>query len=198
MNAYRKINAYAEAEEAYDYIAEENVSSSRVSSYAPDAGDSFEKAFYYDNGSEDKVGAKAEEKPISFYFAERKPESKKEKSESEDLRPSDTTLQFLDKENNPLEDYRAQSESDVSKKFKINTKAKVFIALYALVILTIFALIVLNTALLRSIDKTVAIKQTRIETLKEENNELVSTLNMVSADDMIAARAAQMGMVRAD
>ena len=142
MNAYKKINAYAEAEEAYDYSAEEAVSTSRGSSYAPDSGDSFERAFYYDDARAEKAENKPEEKPISYYFAEKKPEPKKAQEESEDLLPSDTTLQFLDKENNPLEDYRADTETDVAKKFKINTKAKVFIALYALVILTIFALIV--------------------------------------------------------
>ena len=198
MNAYKKINAYAEAEEAYDYSAEEKVSTSRGSSYAPDTGDSFERAFYYESRNEEQARPSVEEKPISFYLADKKPEPKKAETESEDLRPSATTLQFLDKENNPLEDYRAESEPNVTKKFKINTKAKVFIALYALVILTIFALIILNTALLRSIDNTVSVKQTRIEVLKDENAELRYTLSEVSADDMIAERAAQRGMVRAD
>lgn len=196
MNAYQKNNAYAEAEKAYDYSAEERVSRS-VSSYAPDAADSFEKTFYYE-AQREEAKSLGSGKPISYYLVDKKAEAENKYAEEEnaDLRPSVTTLQFLDKESDPYQDYRGEEETYVSKKFKVNTKAKVFIALYALVILTILALIFINTALLRSVDETVAERQAQIEVLRADNAQLTEVLNYVSADSVIEERAAEMGMIK--
>lgn len=196
MNAYKKNNAYAEAEQAYDYSVEERVSRGG-SSYAPDAADSFEKTFYYDAKREES-NSSGSGKPISYYFVDKKAEAEKKEAEEKeaDLRPSVTTLQFLDKENDPYQDYRGDEETSFSRKFKINTKAKVFIALYALVILTILALIFINTALLRSVDETVAERQAQIQVLRDNNAELSATLSRVSDDAVIEERAAEMGMIK--
>ena len=95
-----------------------------------------------------------------------------------------------------LNDYREESETGVVKKFKINAKAKVFIAVYAVVIATICALIILNTTLLKRLDNAVAAKQSQISVMQAENLELNKTLGYVSDDAVIEQKAAEMGMIK--
>ena len=184
MNAYEKYNAYKEADTAYDYNAEEKKIVNPAPRYSQKAvADDFEDMFFYAERSS---------------APEVKTEEKTEKYEkvNEDLYPSSTTMQFLDKKNNPLEDYRDENETNLSKKFKINNKAKVLIAVYALVLLTIFALIILNTTLLKSIDRTVEAKTARVETLREENAALKDSLDYLSSDETISEKATEMGMIK--
>ena len=120
---------------------------------------------------------------------------------TEDSYPSQTTMQFSDKElrSNPFEDFRPKNEDAIDKQYKINTKGKVLIAVYALVVATIFALIILNTRLLKTMNASFAEKSRQVEILQEEVISLNAELDYVSSDAVIEQKAqAQLGMVKAD
>lgn len=114
-----------------------------------------------------------------------------------DDRPSDTTMQFSSEVNdeNPFEPFREKGES-VDKKYTINTKGKILIAVYALVVVTVFALIILNTRLLKTMNATSKAKESEIAKLSEEVNNLYSELDYVSSDEVIEEKAAEKGMIK--
>ncbi len=114
----------------------------------------------------------------------------------EDAYPSVTTMQFREKDVNPYEDYREDNETYRSKKFKVTTKGKVLVAVYALVIVTILLLIVLNTRLLKDMNAQIATQQMRIATLQQETQALNERLEYVKSDPVIERKAAEeLGMV---
>ena len=189
MNGYEKNYAYSDAQTAYDYDTEQTPVAKTATAYAPERRESFDNDFYY--GGANDTFLKTDD-----LFTEKNAAAYKKKEETEDLVPSATTMQFLERKDNPFEDYREQGESATSKKFKINAKAKVLMAVYALVVLTIFALIIINTTLLKNVDKAVAAKQARIEVLTEETAALGKTLAQVSDDSVIEQKAAEMGMIK--
>jgi cell division protein FtsL len=90
----------------------------------------------------------------------------------------------------------AVDEEDESA-YKINTKGKVMIAVYALVVLTIFALIIMNTRLIKNMNESINEQEMRIETLMQEQQELQAQYEFVSSDEEVLRKASEMGMVRA-
>ena len=120
----------------------------------------------------------------------------KEEVFDEDAYPSVTTMQFKDREANPYEDYREENETYRSKRFKVTTKGKVLVAVYALVVMTILLLIVLNTRLLKNMNAQIESQQMRITTLKEETELLDKKLDYVRSDAVIEQKAAsELGMI---
>ncbi|MBP5177157.1 MAG: hypothetical protein ILP02_01090 [Clostridia bacterium] len=113
----------------------------------------------------------------------------------EDAYPSVTTMQFREREANPYEDYREDNETYRSSKYKITTKGKVLVAVYALVIATILMLIILNTRLLKNMNAQIAVQQTRITTLHREAEALSERLENVSSDQVVGEKAREMGMI---
>ena len=181
MNAYEKNNAYGQGLTAYDYSEGSNERvSDRVSAY----DDGFDRAFYY--------GA-TERAPEHEYAEPAEIEAQEELNS--DLLPSERTI-GIGEDRSMLDDYREEPTENVVRKFKINGKAKIFIAVYAIVIATIFSLIILNTTLLKRLDNAVALKQTEINELKAENDALKATLNYVSDDAVIEGKAAELGMIK--
>ena len=181
MNAFEKNNAYDGTATAYDYSEE------RASENVFDSRDGFAGRFYK---TEREASA-----PARTFTIEREQPAERRVAENSDIEPTSTTMQFLGRKN-VLEDYREEPAVYSEKKFKINAKAKVFIAVYALVIATIFALIILNTTLLKSVDKTVVAKNAEIEALEAQNAELKNTLEYVSDDAVIELKAAERGMIK--
>lgn len=116
-----------------------------------------------------------------------------------DLIPSPTTMQFVGKERSYLyEDFNNREnhiEDDDNVSYRINTKSKIMIAVYALVVLTIFTLIVLNTRLLKTMDDNINEQEATIQTLTEENIQLHNQFEFVSSNEEVLRRAAEMGMV---
>ncbi len=112
-----------------------------------------------------------------------------------DFNPSETTMQFVstDLHENPYEDFHAQNESKTDKQYAINTKGKILIAVYALVVVTVFALIILNTRLLKSMNNSIRQKQEQVQTLKDEVTSLNSELKYVSSDEVIIQKATDKG-----
>ena len=222
MNGYEKKNAYGSAATAYDYNTEERASTRSRSAYAEEytkdymreresrparnegsGSRGFADDLYYGGGARDlynEIEETRAQSPAPAMSAREEvkiePSYEETREEDEDLMPSATTMQFMNRRGEAYEDYRAEGERVASRKFKINAKAKVLIAVYALVVLTIFALIILNTTLLKSLDKTVAAKQMQIQQLTEENEMLARTLEDVSSDETIAEKAEEMGMVK--
>ncbi|MBR3864061.1 MAG: hypothetical protein IKJ19_02955 [Clostridia bacterium] len=116
-----------------------------------------------------------------------------------DLLPTPTTMQFVGKDRSyiyeDLNEKDTVDEEDDQSVYKINTKGKIMIAVYALVVLTIFALIIMNTRLIKSMNTSISEQEARIEMLQTENQELNSVYNFVSSDEEIARKATEMGMI---
>lgn len=116
----------------------------------------------------------------------------------DDTAPSPTTMQYSSVEtgDNPFEDYHKKGEP-VDKQYTINTKGKILIAVYALVVATVFALIILNTRLLKTMNASMVAKQMQITRLTREVNDLQSEYEYVSSDEVIEKKAEEKGMVKA-
>lgn len=126
-------------------------------------------------------------------------------SYEEAIKPSPTTMQFGSQERVKSEieikrelmgPYDADPYRYEDKQYKITAKAKVLIAVYAIVVATIFALIVLNTRLLNKMNSEVAMMETQIRVLQDHKHELEQELSFVSSDAEIERRAVEMGMTR--
>ncbi len=127
-----------------------------------------------------------------------------ELNETEDTMPSATTMAYrshsqikgnLSIENpSHLYEYESLRAREEDKQYKINSKGKVLMAVYAIVVLTIFALIVLNTRLLRNMNNDVAMMENRIQALQTQQQELQDELSFVSSDAEIERKAIEMGM----
>ena len=119
------------------------------------------------------------------------------KEVDENLMPSSTTMQFeSDEDNDIYEEVRPKNETDLQKKYKINTKGKVLIAVYALVIATILSLIVINSRMLRSLDNSISGYTGKITELTEQYTNVNAELDYVKSDEVIIEKAEAMGMVK--
>lgn len=73
----------------------------------------------------------------------------------EDIRPTTTTTQFIDGDPQIFNDAE-KSKEDYKSAYKLNSRGKLVVVLYALVVTVILALIVLNTGVLKSLSKDIA------------------------------------------
>lgn len=120
------------------------------------------------------------------------------KEANENLMPSSTTMQFESYEENDIyEEVRPRNETDLQKKYKINTKGKVLIAVYALVVATILSLIVINSRMLKSLDTSISGYANRVTELTQEYAKVTEELDYVKSDAVIAEKAENFGMVKA-
>ena len=113
--------------------------------------------------------------------------------------PSSTTMQFESYDDNDIyEEVHSKNETDLQKKYKINTKGKVLIAVYALVIATILSLIVINSRMLKSLDNSISGYAGKITELTEQYTNVNSTWsgNLGCSDEVIIEKAEAMGMVK--
>ncbi len=118
-----------------------------------------------------------------------------EEEVNEDMTPSKTTMQFLNMQREDFEEVKGETEIGSDKKYRINTKGKVLIAVYALVVVTIFSLIVLNARMLRNLDTTIEKKTAEVQVLNEENMTLNEELEYAKSDDVIMAQAEGLGLI---
>ena len=106
-------------------------------------------------------------------------------------------MQFeSDEDNDIYEEVRPKNETDLQKKYKINTKGKVLIAVYALVIATILSLIVINSRMLKSLDNSISGYAGKITELTEQYTNVNAELDYVKSDEVIIEKAEAMGMVK--
>lgn len=159
-------------------------------SYAAPNRNSYEREYY--DGAEEKI-----QQNLSTRYAEtREKETGYGMSYTGevDSMPSATTMEYQHQGEN-LENYHEKGES-VDKQYTINTKGKILIAVYALVVVTVFALIILNTRLLKTMNASYALKQTEISRLSKEVDDLHKELNYVSSDEVIEEKAEEKGMIK--
>ncbi|MBR1867562.1 MAG: hypothetical protein IJ800_03170 [Clostridia bacterium] len=115
---------------------------------------------------------------------------------SEDLTPSSTTMQFTSvKDDEIYEEIRNGKKSEVEKKYKINTKGKMLIAVYAIAVVTILALIFLNARMLRNLDGSIEKYNDTVTQLNEQTVRLSDRLEYVSSDEVVVEKAESFGMV---
>ena len=107
--------------------------------------------------------------------------------EDADLCPSSTTMQFRE-EDAAVEIYH-DIQRDATASYKINTKGKLLIALYSLVIVTLFALIMLNTRALKSLDYDIAQMNSEVVSLQTQAVELGEEVEYLSSNENIIDRA---------
>lgn len=131
-------------------------------------------------------------------FGEKVREQAPVKEVNENLMPSSTTMQFESYEENDIyEEVRPKNETDLQKKYKINTKGKVLIAVYALVVATILSLIVINSRMLKSLDTSISGYASKVTELTQEYAKVTEELDYVKSDAVIAEKAENFGMVKA-
>lgn len=122
--------------------------------------------------------------------------------ENTDIYPSETTMQFNEKDRKYLyEDFHAEKEHEKAEEnpeYRVNTKGKVLIAVYALVVLTIFTLIILNTRLLKNMNNSLSQQEARVAVIQAKTEELKARYEFVSSDAEVIRRAEEMGMVKAE
>ena len=107
-------------------------------------------------------------------------------------------MQFESYEENDIyEEVRPKNETDLQKKYKINTKGKVLIAVYALVVATILSLIVINSRMLKSLDTSISGYASKVTELTQEYAKVTEELDYVKSDAVIAEKAENFGMVKA-
>ena len=117
--------------------------------------------------------------------------------ETADTMPSSTTMQFSKDEDAELyEEIKSKSKAREEKDYRINTRGKVLIAVYALVVVTIFSLILLNARMLKNLDSSIENYSAKVNALSGEYTRLSEELDVARANETIISKAEEMGMVR--
>jgi cell division protein FtsL len=115
----------------------------------------------------------------------------------EDITPSSTTMQFGQGEDEDIyEDVNVKRAEKTEKGFKLSSKGKVLLAVYALVIITILSLIILNSRMLRSLDASIDRYNTQLKDLNTRYETVINEYEYVSSDEVIIQKAEEMGMYK--
>ncbi len=102
------------------------------------------------------------------------------------LTPSSTTMQFQDK---AAEDFYQNAISEEKFTFKLNTKGKLLIAAYAIVVAVILAFIVLNTGVINTIQAKISQKSETAKALQSEYYSISTEVDKVSSDEYVINKA---------
>ena len=116
---------------------------------------------------------------------------------NEDMMPSSTTMQFEKENSEVFEDLRTKNKKRETKAYKFNTKAKLLVAVYSLVVATILSLIVINSRMLKNLDNSIDNYSSQFSTLSQEYNAVMEELDVVMSDETVIEKAIEMGMERA-
>ena len=112
----------------------------------------------------------------------------------EDIRPTSTTMQFGEDIDQIRHEMNVREEH---VKPSLNSRGKLAVTLYALVVTVILALIVLNTGVLAKLSNITEAKTAELNTTIERYNAIQSELESISNSDYILDVAQnQFGMVR--
>lgn len=147
---------------------------------------------------ETKTGVKAYQTPTIEYIEQEVDNVVQEYNE--DFMPSSTTLQFC-KENSEIrqEVEKNQKTKKVTseKDYTFNTKAKILVAVYSLVLVTILSLILINSRLLKNLDSIIGNYSSQVTELNQEYNLVMEELEEAKSDEAIIEKALEMGMEKA-
>ncbi|MBR2336836.1 MAG: hypothetical protein IKA61_02700 [Clostridia bacterium] len=118
---------------------------------------------------------------------------------NEDVMPSSTTMQFEKENTEVFEDLRAKNKAGkkVEKNYKINTRAKLLVAVYSLVVATILSLIVINSRMLKNLDNSIDNYSSQVQVLNQEYSVVMDELTDVMSDETVIDKAVEMGMEKA-
>ena len=118
--------------------------------------------------------------------------------------PTSTTMQFESSADNDVyEDLRVRNTAKEKKQiktgkaYKFNTKAKLLVAVYALVVVTILSLIVINSNMLKNLDNSIDNYSSQVTELTQEYNMVQEELEIAKSDETIIEKALEMGMEKA-
>ncbi len=113
----------------------------------------------------------------------------------EDIRPTSTTMQFGEDIDQIRREMNVRKEEHV--KPSLNSRGKLAVTLYALVVTVILALIVLNTGVLAKLSNITEAKTAELNTTIERYNAIQSEIDSISNSDYIMDVAQnQLGMIR--
>ncbi|MBQ7348592.1 MAG: hypothetical protein IJW47_01215 [Clostridia bacterium] len=116
--------------------------------------------------------------------------------EDEDICPTSTTMQFGDGDLDQMYKEMNRAKEDTKENYKLTTKGKIIVGIYAAVVAIIFALIILNTSLLAVLSSSNAEKSEILTAQTEHYNSLLSEVNSISDDAYISDIAEnQYGMI---
>lgn len=139
------------------------------------------KLLNYDRFSEEQMQV-AQEAQVETSFAD------------EDIRPTSTTMQFGDDNIEQIREEMNKVEVEQETSYHLNTKGKIAVILYSLVVTVILALIVLNTGLLSSLSAKADAVYADYQAKVQEYNVVVSEIDSISSADYIGTKAQELGM----
>ena len=114
----------------------------------------------------------------------------------EDIRPTSTTMQFGDDIDIIREEMNKVKEDQVVS-HKTQTKGKVVLALYAVVVSVIMALIIINTGVLSNLSNQSASKSAELVEAMNKHVEIQTEIDNISSEDYIIDKAVnEMGMIK--
>ena len=116
----------------------------------------------------------------------------------EDIRPTSTTMQFGDDNLEQIrEDMKATSTVvDEEISYSLNSKGKLALILYSLVVTVILALIVLNTGILSRLSATETAMANTVNTKVAEYNTLMNEIDNISSPEYVIDAAQNLGMTK--
>ena len=106
-------------------------------------------------------------------------------------------MQFEKENTEVYEDLRTKNHKKVEKSYKFNTKAKLLVAVYSLVVATILSLIVINSRMLKNLDNSIDNYSSQVSNLSQEYTAVMEELDNVMSDNTIIEKALEMGMEKA-
>ena len=114
----------------------------------------------------------------------------------EDIRPTSTTMQFGD---DNLEQIREDMKStatvvDEEVSYTLNTKGKLALILYSLVVTVILALIVLNTGILSRLSATETAMANTVNAKATEYSAIMNEIDNISSPEHVIDAAQNLGM----
>jgi hypothetical protein len=115
----------------------------------------------------------------------------------EDIRPTSTTMQFGDGDIDQLKLDMKKNEDEKSGEYHLNSKGKLVVVLYALVVTVILALITINTGVLASLSGVSEAKSIELDSKIQTYNAIQSEIESISNSEYIIDYAEnQLGMIK--
>lgn len=115
----------------------------------------------------------------------------------EDIRPTSTTMQFGDDNIDQIREEMRQKQVEEETSYHLNTKGKIAVVLYSLVVAVILALIVLNTNILATVSAERNNVSAELNAQMAQYNAIQTEIDNISNPDYIIDVAEnQYGMVK--
>ena len=102
---------------------------------------------------------------------------------NEDTCPTKTTMQYS--EVKIEEEKTSLSVNNENVNYQINSKTKMLLVVYSLVVAVIMAFIIINTSVLASLSTSNSQKQAELATVTAEYNQIKDTYNQISSDEHV-------------